>query len=242
MADRFRPCSVENCNGNASPYAKGARGYCNAHYKRLLRHGSPTGGKGRRSREFVKCRIASCDRRLSTDGLCAIHYQRWKRTGDPLCLLGKPTPANDYFHDVVLPYDGDDCLIWPFNRRADGYAMLWHEGKSVRAPRMICEELLGEPPTSKHEAAHSCGKGHLGCVNPKHLRWATPAENDHDKIDHGTRLRGSRSPVAKLTEDEVLEIRRLIGQLSFAKIGAIFGVSRGAISSIRYGRSWAWME
>jgi hypothetical protein len=44
MADKFKACSVDGCNGNSHTSKLGARGYCNKHYKRLLRHGSPTMG------------------------------------------------------------------------------------------------------------------------------------------------------------------------------------------------------
>lgn len=44
MAAPFKPCALDGCNGNASGDARGARGFCNAHYLRLLRHGSPGAG------------------------------------------------------------------------------------------------------------------------------------------------------------------------------------------------------
>lgn len=33
----------------------------------------------------------------------------------------------------------------------------------------MCELVYGKPPMPKHQAAHNCGKGNLGCINPKHL-------------------------------------------------------------------------
>lgn len=45
---------------------------------------------------------------------------------------------------------------------------------------------------------------------------------------------------AILTEKQVIEIKKLLseGVLSFAKIGKIYGVSRSAIASIKYGKNW----
>jgi hypothetical protein len=41
MADKFKSCSIDNCNGNAARSAKGRRGYCWSHYTRLLKYGDP---------------------------------------------------------------------------------------------------------------------------------------------------------------------------------------------------------
>src|SRR5215471_14726746 len=81
---------------------------------------------------------------------------------------------------------GDDCLQWPFSRSSSGYGILFHEGKVVYAHRTMCELANGKPPTPKHHASHSCGRGHLGCVNPRHLEWKTAAENQQDRRKHGT--------------------------------------------------------
>ena len=65
----------------------------------------------------------------------------------------------------------------------------------------------GQRPGSGYEfhAAHSCNNP--PCLNYRHLRWATVVENQHDKIAHGTALRGAKHPQTKLTEDDVRLIR-----------------------------------
>jgi predicted DNA-binding protein YlxM (UPF0122 family) len=49
---------------------------------------------------------------------------------------------------------------------------------------------------------------------------------------------------SKLTEKEVLEIRRLwaTGKFKCHEIASKFGVSRGAINGIVYGQNWAWLK
>lgn len=42
--ERNIPCGVEGCDGNSHYSAKGAKGYCHRHYRRLATHGSPTAG------------------------------------------------------------------------------------------------------------------------------------------------------------------------------------------------------
>jgi hypothetical protein len=71
------------------------------------------------------------------------------------------------------------------------------------------------------------------------LRWDTPANNSADKDRHGTHLRGERSPRAKLTEQEVLEIHRLraSGQ-TLVDIGQQFGVHPRHVGMIVKRRRW----
>ena len=62
--------------------------------------------------------------------------------------------------------------------------------------------------------------------------------NEHDKVRHGTRPMGSRSN-AKLSEEEVLEIRSLQCQgVRFADLARRFGVCPQNIEAIVYRRSW----
>lgn len=92
-----------------------------------------------------------------------------------------------YFREVVVGYTGDDCLLWPFSKSNKGYGTINHDGRNLTVSRFLCAEVNGPPPTPDHVAAHSCGRGHTGCVNPRHLRWATRTENEADKIIHGTK-------------------------------------------------------
>ncbi|MGN7750589.1 HNH endonuclease [Sinorhizobium sp. 22678] len=114
--------------------------------------------------------------------------------------------------------------------------------KPITPHRLVCKLVKGEPPTDRHEAAHSCGNGHLGCVNPNHLEWKTRSENQLDRVAHGTSLRGERHLQAKLTEREAREIWRLKGVKRQTEIAAEFGVTRYAIYCIHNQRSWAWIH
>jgi hypothetical protein len=169
-----------------------------------------------------------------------MHWNRWSRHGSPEYTL--PPAQRIQFLHAALGSETDECLLWPFSM-ASGRPRIkinrhWHI-----ASRYICEHAHGVAPSAKHEAAHSCGNGHLGCMNPRHIRWATKIENENDKIAHGTHNRGQRHGIAKLTEQAVLEIKRgLQSGESERSLASIFSVSRGAINSIREGRSWAWLK
>lgn len=186
-----------------------------------------------------KCSVPDCDRKSRTKGLCPKHYHRLRKHGDP---LGGGTPHGEpmsFYKDVVLRHEGNECLIWPYNKNNMGYAMLNKVGLVSRA---VCEEVNGPPPTPKHEAAHSCGNGHLGCVAKKHLSWKTSKENKSDKLMHGTHLEGERHPNSKLTEEQVKEILQLKKRLPQRKIASEFGVHQTTISLIHRGVIWQSLE
>lgn len=125
-------------------------------------------------------------------------------------------------------YQGDDCVMWPLFIDPNGRATLNHLGKSHKAHRYMCQLAHGAPPTPKHQAAHSCGKGHLGCCNPRHLSWKTNSENQLDRRAHGTNKRKG-CPKQILTPAQVAEVRALQGKMPIIYIAAKFSVSRSCI-------------
>lgn len=193
------------------------------------------------------CSVDGCHERVHviSRGLCSAHYQRMMIYGDPLgggkkhARKGEPIR---FIIETALSYAGDDCLLWPYAKAGRGYGTLSIDGRLSYAHRFVCELSNGPPPTPRHEAAHSCGNGHLGCVSPHHLRWATRRENHADKIEHGTHNRGERCASSKLTAAEVLEIRSLAGALPQSQIGAKFGVSQTTAGQIIRRARWGWLN
>jgi hypothetical protein len=139
-------------------------------------------------------------------------------------------------------YKGDDCLTWPFRSVTGGYGTLNVSGKKIPAHRYVCMLAHGDPPSPDLHAAHTCGKGAAGCVNPRHLEWKTVGENALDKITHGTQPRGCGIATAKLTEDDVREIRLLLGTLTQREIAKRFGVGQSSINELASGKTWGWVE
>lgn len=189
----------------------------------------------------VLCSIENCGKRAAKRGWCSGHYKRWRAYGDP--LQGRSTRWGEravYLRQVVLPYDGDECLLWPYSSAA-GYGIVTLNGRECRVNRIVCEAEHGPAPSPQYEAAHSCGNGHLGCCAKRHLRWATSKENTADSIAAGTLAKGSRHGMAKLTEQDVRSIRNLFGRMLQKDIAAKFNVSRCAITDIKKGRYWSWL-
>lgn len=137
---------------------------------------------------------------------------------------------------------GKACLIWPFGRASEGYAVVPVGNKKVRkAHRVMCELVHGSAPTAKHHAAHQCGKGHLACVHPQHLFWKTPSENGKDQVRHGT-ARKKGTPRTKLTAAQVRTIRAMRGKKTQQELAAMFGVKDRAIGRIQLGQRRAGVQ
>lgn len=189
------------------------------------------------------CSIPGCGKPLRARGWCDPHWKRWRKYGDPDTMMRPANGATQaYFRDVVLTYDGDDCLTWPFGTTAQGYATLWRVDRKQLVSRLVCEEVYGPPPSPEYQAAHSCGNGHLSCVAKGHLSWKTATSNHADKLIHGTTSRGQRHGNSKLTEADVREIRTLKGTLLQYEIADQFGVAPSLISLIHSGDRWGWLD
>jgi hypothetical protein len=172
------------------------------------------------------CSVDGCERPSFSKGFCSPHSKRFERHGDPLAGQ-QPRGAGMAFLGQVCASETDDCLNWPLLINPEGYGRVWHKGGHMRANVVVCELAHGPKPSPAHVAAHSCGN--RACVNPRHVRWATQAENMADRWLHGT------VPV-KLTDEQVVEIRSLKGRIGQVPLAARFGVHKSTIQRIHAGR------
>jgi hypothetical protein len=70
------------------------------------------------------------------------------------------------------------------------------------------------------------------------LRWATPKENENDKVSHGKTNRGERCATHKLKSSDLEKIRGLSGAVSQKMISEMYGVCQSEISKIITGKRW----
>lgn len=188
------------------------------------------------------CSIPGCSKRHLARGWCANHYQKWYQHGTP---SGAPENKNKPLRWLQehVTYLGEDCLPYPFGKTGMGYGVVYPKGEQqVMAHRWMCEQAHGPAPEGKIWVAHSCANGHNACVNPNHLRWATPKENGEDRLAHGNCPQGPTHPNTKLTADQVRQIRAMKGRASRFEVAAMFNVTDGAISGIWQGRTWKWLD
>lgn len=186
------------------------------------------------------CDVPGCERPWHCRDWCKMHYERWRRNGDPKVRKQVPSPAKD-FYQSALSYSSDECLIWPFARNKDGYAIFVVDGSTEIVSRQVCKEVHGEPIGDATQAAHSCGKGHLGCISPTHLSWKTRIENQADRLIHGTDSRGEKCGKAKLTNDQVIRIRELANSVPQDQIAQVFSVHPSTIGAIVSRKTWRYI-
>ena len=222
-------CKVEGC-GNTG---KITRGLCDMHYQRLRKNGDPLKVKVTRYKGAV-CLVTECCNSAKIKGLCHLHYNRKRTTGSLDLTDSGPTRLEWMTQISSISQEG--CLKWPFAVCPHGRGVLKFEGRMRSAPWVMCFLVHGSPPTEKHEAAHSCGNGHHGCLNPTHLRWSTRKENEMDKVMHGTLCRGSDINTSKLSCADVLDIRESAS--SGVVLAKRYGVSTAAISAVRTRKTW----
>lgn len=225
-----RICSIKDCCNPAR-----TRGWCSMHYARWLRNGDLNSRQPKRA----ECSVGGCVNSAHAKGLCSVHYARFRRYGSP---VERRTAANGeamaYLLSTILPYKGEDCLKWPFDIGDDGYGRIWEGSRKRLVSRVVAERVLGAAPTALHEAAHNCGNGKRGCVNPTHLRWATRSENHRDKVGHGTHNRGERHNFAKMSNEDIGAIRALAGSETLRATGERFGISESHVRRIQKRERW----
>ncbi len=227
-------CSVEGCS---KPQM--AMTWCSKHYSRWRRHGD-LDAKRKAPAPKPKCSVDGCSAQSSKKGFCGPHYQRLYTYGRAHTVLETPHGTLSKFIRDHVGYADDACLFWPFKSGTRGYGALQVNGKLTGAHRYMCMLVYGNPPFDGAYAAHSCGNGHHGCVNPRHLRWATAKENASDKELHGTHRKGEHTYNAKLTEDRVRFIRS--SNLTGKQLAKMFGCSRQIIDKARRRDTWAHVE
>lgn len=145
-----------------------------------------------------------------------------------------PVPAKDMFERLVVA-ETDDCVMWPYSLTSNGYGRVQESGAGSRfllTHREALRRREGEPPTPTHQAAHAqgCPKS---CMNYRHLRWATAAENAADRNRDGTHNKGIQNGNARLTDAQVREIRRLASSgVRYKRIASMFDIKENYVGRI----------
>lgn len=157
-------------------------------------------------------------------------------------------PIAERFWEKVERRGAEECWPWKAYIAASGYGICRGATKNVRAHRMAYELAHGPIPEGLI-VRHRCDNRR--CCNPRHLEVGTATDNARDRVERRRTAHGERSPAAKLSEAQVVEIRRRYklrppggpkrgcpkwpGQEQLAKE---YGVSYLTIHAIVHGYSW----
>ena len=113
-------------------------------------------------------------------GWCELHYDRWRRQGDPnAVLLLRGDPVHRFWQHVDIGYP-DECWPWTSTTTREGYGVMSLGGGQVKAHRFAYELLLA-PIGRGLDLDHICHNADLTCTDPAacpHRRCVNPLHLD----------------------------------------------------------------
>ena len=137
-----------------------------------------------------------------------------------------------------------DSGCWEFigGRGGSGYGYISIGYKEYESTHRLAYKLWCGPIPEGMIVCHKCDN--KPCCNPDHLFLGTTKDNKLDEMIKGTHVKGSRQGASKLTEDDVLVIKRLIaeGNIPLTQIGRMYGVTSTSIYHIKNGTNWGWLQ
>lgn len=173
---------------------------------------------------------------------------------DPQCRHAKNTrPITDRFWEKVKKTDG--CWEWTGYRIPFGHGRMGIGGRGnggILTHRLSWELHYGAIPDGL-EVCHKCDNP--PCVRPDHLFLGTHADNMHDMAVKGrsprgdqsgqhthpeNRPRGEYNGTSKLTNEQVIEIRRCyaIGGISHSQLARTYHVNQSTICRLLTRKKW----
>lgn len=183
------------------------------------------------------CSIEGCEGPSKIRGWCNVHYERWRRHGDPLFMKRPYTKgmSMDEILDIQTRWVGD-CREWIGPRNGRGYGVINVKKTTKPASRAVYEHIHGELDKSV-VVRHTCDNP--PCVNIAHLVPGTQAENIADAVAQMRHPHGSTSGQAKLNEAQIVIIRnRSENGESKASIARDYKMSKTTITDICNRKSW----
>lgn len=149
------------------------------------------------------------------------------------------TTADRFWSHVDKSGGPDACWPWTAALDEQGYGYFTADRKGIRAGRFALQLKLGRQLARGEVTRHGDSCTTRACCNPVHLSPGTQADNIADRDRLGRTARGERQWKAKLTEDEVAEIKeRLAAGEKQVHIAPDYGVCSMTISHIARGNNW----
>lgn len=154
------------------------------------------------------------------------------------------TPLPVRLAQRVQKQERDDCWEYQGARTKSGYGLIVDRKTKIYAHR-LCWELTNGPIPDGFQVLHRCDNP--PCCNLAHLFLGTNADNVADKVRKG-RARGisqpgEKNPDAKLTEQQVRDIRATYaaGSCTLQQLAHRFSVNKSTIWLIVKRKKWGWL-
>jgi len=157
-------------------------------------------------------------------------------------------PLAERFWSHVDRRGPDECWLWLASGNDKGYGQINADNdKRVNAHRVAWELINGPIPKGK-QVLHNCDvrypvgdTTYRRCCNPAHFFLGTTQDNTKDMMSKGREARGERMGSAKLTGEQVCNIRDAFatGSITKHKLSRQYGISRTAIRKLISGETWS---
>jgi HNH endonuclease len=112
------------------------------------------------------------------------------------------------------------------------------KGKRFSVHRLVCEAYNGLPSADKNICMHL--NGDTSDNRPDNLKWGTQKENKSHEVIHGTKLVGSALSWAKYSDEQIIEVKKLLVEgFGYKFIAEKTGVEYQSVCQCASGKQWA---
>lgn len=165
--------------------------------------------------------------------------------GKRVLLNAKPLKRTDFSEadrkrmwSKIEKRGDDECWQWLGLKDPKGYGRFHKNGTPIPSTRVMFAIHYGEVK-SGFLICHKCDNS--GCVNPNHLFEGTVLDNNRDCFDKQRNVTGEKHNFAKLTEDQVVSLRRSWAENpreTWSEIAGEYGISPRMAKFIILRRNW----